>query len=93
MTGVAGRAIPVPRPVPVPYPIFSHILASGPTHGQMKAILMVSMRFPRKGPEWVPDMPQNDLRMTLRMTLRYDPQTGPEMASDARYPDLRYPMV
>ena len=26
-----------------------------PTHGRMKAILEVSMRFLRYGPEWVPE--------------------------------------
>ena len=43
---VPGRAIPVPREgytgtqtQPVPVPIFNHILALGPTYGQMKAIL------------------------------------------------------
>ena len=40
-------------------PIFNIFKAKGPTYGQMKAILEVSMRFLRKGPgrvlEWIPE--------------------------------------
>ena len=31
--------------------------------------------------------------MTSETTLQTTPQTGPEMSSDPRYPDLRYSMV
>ena len=52
------------------------------THGQMKGILEVSMRFLRKGPEWVLEWSQNDPRI--------DPsRLVPRCPSDAPYPDLR----
>ena len=43
----AGRAIPVPRPTLLQDPYLTYSKAQGPTHGQMKAILEVSVRFPR----------------------------------------------
>ena len=45
--GGLGRAIPVPHQTSSQDPIFSHIPGLSPTHGQMKAILMYLMRFPR----------------------------------------------
>ena len=59
--GVVGRwvgrrgAIPVPSPNPPRIPIFSIFKAEGPTHGQIRLILEVSMRFLNKGPERVPE--------------------------------------
>ena len=74
-------------PAPSQVPIFHHILASGPTHGRMKAILKEMMRFLSKGPEWVQNGSRNDLRITLpdwspdgpEMTLRStsQPQIDP----------------
>ena len=52
----------------------------------MKAILRYSMRFPRIDLRIDPE----STRMTLESTLPDTLQTGPEMASDASYPDLRY---
>ena len=62
-TGVAGRAIPVPTPVPSQGPIYYHIQASGPTHGQMKVNNLVSMRFPRKGLELTSEWTRIDPRI------------------------------
>ena len=53
-------------PVPSQDTIFSIFWVQGPTHGQMKAILEVLLRFPRMGLERVPERVQNGLRMTLR---------------------------
>ena len=44
---VPGRAIPVPRPIPSQDPNLTIFQPQGPTHGQMRAILRYSMRFPR----------------------------------------------
>ena len=63
-TGVLPRHLPVP--------IFSLFPALRPTYGQMKAISMYSMRFPKMGLEWVPETSRIDPESTL--------QTGPEMA-------------
>ena len=38
-------------------------------------------------------MTQSDPQNGPRMTLQTTPQTGPEIASDLPYPDLRYPIV
>ena len=57
-------------------PIFNIFKAKGPTHGRMKAILEVFMRFLRMGLEWV----QNGSRKGPRMTSISTSQTGPEMA-------------
>ena len=47
-----GRAIPVPSPASSQGPIFNIFKAKGPTHGQMKAILDPSTRFPEMGLEY-----------------------------------------
>ena len=36
-------------------PYFSIFSLKAPTYGQMKAIPLYSMRFPRMGLEWVPE--------------------------------------
>ena len=51
---------------PVPGPNISIFEAEGPTHGQMKAFLEVSLRFPRKGLERVPELTRIDLRIGPR---------------------------
>ena len=47
-------------------PIFNIFKAIRPTHGQMKAILCISMRFLRLGLELTSDDPQNGSRIDLR---------------------------
>ena len=41
-------------------PILTIFSLEGPTHGQMKAISQVSMRFPRKGPRIDLELTSND---------------------------------
>ena len=50
---VPGGAIPGTTQAPSQGPIFSIFQVIDPTHGQMKAFLVNSMRFPRMGLEWV----------------------------------------
>ena len=50
---MAGWAIPGTNPAPTQDPIFNIFSLKVPTQGQMKAILEVSVRFPRMGLEWV----------------------------------------
>ena len=62
---VLGGCYTGTHPPAIPGPIFDHIPALGPTHGQMKAIFSILMRFPRYG-----------LEMT-RIDPRIDPRTDP----------------
>ena len=50
--GSVGGLYRYPGP-PSQDPIFSIYLVLDPTHGQMRAILVSMMRFPRMGLEWV----------------------------------------
>ena len=40
-------------PAPISGPIFNIFQEAEPTHGQMKAIPWIMMRFPKMGLEWV----------------------------------------
>ena len=62
-------------PVPSQYPHLTIFQPQSPTHGQMKAISKVSMRFPRMGLDRV--------QIWSRIDLRINPQTGPEMTSES----------
>ena len=61
-TGVAGwEGYTGTHPAMPPGSHIDHILRLGPTHGQMKAIQLYSMRFPRYGPELTTFDPRIDL--------------------------------
>ena len=73
---VSGRAIPVPQ-IPVPGPIFSVILASGPTHGQMKGNSLVFMRFLRICSRIDPELTRNDPELTQNRPSQTIPRLVP----------------
>ena len=61
----------------IPGPIFSIFKARGPTYGQMKLILEVSMRFPRKGSRIDSELTRIDPRIDPESTSRYPPEMVP----------------
>ena len=67
--GGLGGAIPgtIPSPSQDPYLVIFSLKAH--TYGQMKAILMVLMRFPENGSRIDLELTRIDLRMTLPDTL------------------------
>ena len=77
-------------PVPSQYPYLTIFKAKGPTHGQMKAILRIFMRFLRYDLRLTSDIPQNDLRIDPPGP---PPGLVPRWPPDPDIPDLRYPML
>ena len=73
---MAGWAIPVPSQDPSQDPYLAIFKPQDPTYGQMKAFLLVSMRFPRIGSRIDQELTQNRPRIDPESTL----QTSPQMA-------------
>ena len=87
--GWPGGLYRYPGP-PSHIPIFSHILSLRPylwpNEGNSQVFYEVSQIGYKNGPRIDPELTQN-------RPISRPPQTGPEMASDPSYPDLRYSMV